>query len=141
MISPDVNILIHSFRPYDELTEKCRDWFMAEVSREDSFGLSELVLSGFIRIVTNPSWYPDPAPTAAALDFCDWLLSHSNCVIIRPQSRFWNIFDGLCRVPGVRAHQVSDAYHAALAIEAHATWISFDGDYGRFPGLDWRRPF
>ena len=33
------------------------------------------------------------------------------------------------------------SYLAALAIETGSEWISTDGDYARFPGLKWRRPF
>jgi hypothetical protein len=28
-----------------------------------------------------------------------------------------------------------------LAIESGSEWITTDGDYGRFLGLNWRRPF
>jgi len=35
---------------------------------------------------------------------------------------------------------VSDAFHAALAIELGAEWITADRDYARFPGLRWRHP-
>jgi toxin-antitoxin system PIN domain toxin len=141
MISPDVNILIYAFRPYDDMTEHCREWLNERVQGDDLYGLSELVLSGFIRIVTNPRWFPNPEPTATALEFAEWLLGQPNCVVLRPRERFWSIFSRLCRVPGVRANLVPDAYHAALAIETNSSWISFDGNFGRFPGLDWRRPF
>jgi toxin-antitoxin system PIN domain toxin len=141
MISPDVNILVYAFRPYDDLTEQCREWFHEQVQSDDAFGISELVLSGLVRIVTSSRWFPDPAPTHAAVDFAEWILGHANCVVLRPGPTFWSIFSRLCRVPGVHANLVSDAYHAALAIESSATWITFDGGFGRFPGLDWRRPF
>jgi hypothetical protein len=36
---------------------------------------------------------------------------------------------------------IPDAYLAALAVESGSEWIKTDGDYGRFPGLTWRRPF
>ena len=141
MILPDVNILVYAFRPHDQMTEGCRDWFESEIANESPFGTSELVLSAFIRVVTNPRWYPDPASTREALEFCEWLLDHSNCVVLRPQARFWQIFADLCRIPGVRGNLVPDAFHAALAVESNATFITFDGDYGRFPNLNWQRPF
>ena len=34
----------------------------------------------------------------------------------------------------------TDAYHAALAIEHGAEWITTDRDYARFTGLRWRHP-
>ncbi|WP_375482506.1 PIN domain-containing protein [uncultured Mycobacterium sp.] len=39
------------------------------------------------------------------------------------------------------ANTVPDAYHAALAIENGATWITTDRAFARFPGLRWRGPF
>jgi predicted nucleic acid-binding protein len=36
---------------------------------------------------------------------------------------------------------VSDAWFAALAIESGCEWITTDGDYARFKGLNWRPPF
>jgi predicted nucleic acid-binding protein len=41
---------------------------------------------------------------------------------------------------GARGNIVTDAWYAALAIEHGCTWISFDRDFARFPGLDWRAP-
>jgi toxin-antitoxin system PIN domain toxin len=141
LISPDVNILVYAFRPYDDMTGQCREWFLRQLQSDDAFGISELVLSGFVRIVTNPAWFPNPASTVAALEYVEWILDHANCVVLRPGAGFWQIFTKLCLIPGIRAKRVADAYHAALAIETNATWISFDGDFGRFPELDWRRPF
>lgn len=38
------------------------------------------------------------------------------------------------------ANLVSDACHAALAIESGREWITTGRDYARFPGLRWRQP-
>jgi predicted nucleic acid-binding protein len=35
---------------------------------------------------------------------------------------------------------VADAYHAALAIESGAEWVTTNRDFARFPGLHWRHP-
>lgn len=39
-----------------------------------------------------------------------------------------------------RVRLVSDASHAATAIEAGATWVSFDRDFARSAELTWRVP-
>ena len=49
---------------------------------------------------------------------------------LRPGAKHWEIFAGL----------VPDAYHAALAIEHGATWITNDRGYAQFPNLLWRSP-
>jgi predicted nucleic acid-binding protein len=35
---------------------------------------------------------------------------------------------------------VADAHLAALAIEHRATIVTFDADFGRFPGIRWAQP-
>jgi predicted nucleic acid-binding protein len=35
---------------------------------------------------------------------------------------------------------VVDAHLAALAIEHRATIVTFDADFGRFPGIRWEQP-
>ena len=54
--------------------------------------------------------------------------------------RHWTIFRDLCVKTGTRGPRVSDAWFAALAIEHGCTWITFDRDYARFDGLEWREP-
>ena len=141
MLIPDVNILVYAFRPYDPFSERCRQWVEEEINKGEPFGLSELVLSGFLRVATNPRAFGNPAQTQDAIAFTDWLLDQPNCTVVEPRARRWNIFVELCRLPDVRGNLVSDAFHAALAIESGSTWITFDGDYAQFPNLSWRRPF
>jgi hypothetical protein len=60
---------------------------------------------------------------------------------VTPGSRHWTLFLDLCRKAGAKGNLVSDAYHAALAIESGCEWITTDRDFARFPGLRWRTPF
>jgi len=41
---------------------------------------------------------------------------------------------------GTGGNLVMDAHLAALAIENRAQIVTFDGDFGRFPGVVWGRP-
>jgi predicted nucleic acid-binding protein len=65
----------------------------------------------------------------------------SDCQIIEPGARHWNIFTKLCSDSRITGNLVSDAWFAALAIESGCEWITTDGDYARFKGLNWRPPF
>lgn len=102
--------------------------------------MSELVLSGFLRVVTHPRAFDVPTPVDRALTFTDALRSRPNCVLLAPGQRHWGIFARLCRAVGARGNLVPDAYLAALAIESGSEWITTDRDYSRFPGLRWRHP-
>lgn len=105
-----------------------------------AFGLSDLVLSGFLRVVTHPRVFATPTPMERALEFAEVLRSAANCVGVAPGERHWDIFVGLCRSADARGNLVPDAWFAALAIESGSEWITTDRDYARFPGLRWRHP-
>lgn len=138
---PDVNILVNAHRGDATHHEPCAAWLENLVNSNEAFGLSELVCSGFLRIVTHPSIFVDASPLQEALGFVEDIRSRPNCSIIGPGDRHWQIFVELCRAAGARGNLVPDAYLAALAIESGSEWITTDGDYARFPGLRWRRPF
>jgi hypothetical protein len=110
------------------------------VESDEPVGLSELALSGFVRIATHPRVFSPPAPVDRALEFADALRAQRNAVIVAPGARHWDIFDRLCRTSGAKGNLVADAYLAALAIESGSEWITTDRDFSRFPGLRWRHP-
>lgn len=117
-----------------------REWLEDVVDSDEAFGVSDLVLSGFLRVVTHPRVFSPPETVESGLSFTDALRSRPNAVSISPGSRHWGIFERLCRDAGVRGNLVPDAYLAALAIESGSEWITTDRDYARFPGLRWRHP-
>jgi toxin-antitoxin system PIN domain toxin len=118
-----------------------RDWLQGVVDSDEAFGVSDLVLSGFLRVVTHPRVFSPPEPIESALAFADAVRSRPNVVLITPGPRHWTIFERLCRDAQVRGNLVPDAYLAALAVESGSEWITTDRDYSRFPDLRWRHPF
>lgn len=140
MISVDVNVLVYAHR--EELADHgpCKAWLEETVNTPQPFALSDLVLSAFIRIVTNRKIFPLPTPLDQAIAVTDRLRERENCVIIAPGPRHWRIFVELCLKSGARGNLVADAYHAALAIESGSELVTTDRDYARFPGLRWRHP-
>ena len=140
MILLDVNVLVHAFHEASPEHEAYRAWLETTVEADEPFGMSELVLSGFVRISTHPRVFNPPAPVGEALAFANALRSQPNAVIVAPGPRHWEIFEGLCVAAGVKGNLVADAYLAALAIESGCEWISGDRDFSRFPGLRWRHP-
>lgn len=140
MILPDVNVLVYAHRRDSPRHAEYRAWLEDELSGPAAFGLSDLVLSGFLRIVTHPRVFADPTPLDDALEFVDVLRDRENRVPIAPGPRHWSIFRELCETAGVRGNLVPDAYLAALAIEAGAEFITTDRDFTRFPELRTRHP-
>ncbi len=140
MLLPDVNVLVYAHREDSPHHAACREWLEALINGQAAFGLSELVLSGFIRVVTHPKVFTKPSSLAAALEFTEQLRSRPHCVAVAPGRRHWDIFRSLCSDAGAKGNLVPDAYLAALAIEAGCEWVTTDRDFSRFKGLRWRHP-
>lgn len=140
MMLPDVNIFIYAFRSDIPQHTQMRDWLNKLVHGEQAFAVSDLVLSAFLRIVTNPKAFKDPESIEDAIDFVEKVRSEPKCVVIAPGPRHWAIFTSLCRQVRARGNLVPDAFLAALAIESGSEFVTTDRDYSRFPGLRWRHP-
>lgn len=140
MVLPDVNVLVYAHREDAPHHASCRTWLEGAINGSEAFGLSDLVLGGFIRVATHPKVFIKPSSLAQALEFTEQLRSRPNCVPVSPGSRHWEIFVGLCVDAGTKGNLVPDAYLAAMAIESGCEWITTDRDFSRFKGLRWRHP-
>ena len=140
MLLLDVNVLVYAHREDAPNHKAYRRWLEDVVNSEQAYGLSDLVLSGFLRVVTHPRVFNPPSPMDLALEFLEPLRSRANSLQVRPGERHWEIFSRLCREAGARGNLVPDAFLAALAIESGCEWITTDRDYARFYGLKWRHP-
>ncbi len=140
LLLADVNAFIYAHRAESPRAAEHRGWLESALAGDEPFGVSELVLSTFLRIVTNHRIYREPTSPALALSFCSTVLEARSAVRVRPGARHWDIFSGLCEAVGARGNVVPDAYLAALAVEHGATWVTTDRGFGRFPGLRWRTP-
>jgi len=140
MVLIDVNVFVYAHRR-DSLNHRAyRRWVEDCVNGEEAYGMADLVLSAFLRIVTHPGIFKSPSRLEDALRFAGEVRSPANCVLIAPGARHWDIFTRLCREAGTKGNLVHDAYLAALAIESGSEWITTDRDYARFAGLRWRHP-
>jgi len=135
MLLADVHVFVYARRRESERHEEYRQWLEDRLNGQEPFGVSELVLSSFLRIVTNHRIYREPTHPGKALDFCRTILDAPAVVALRPGPRHWGIFEDLCRSTHARANTVPDAYLAALAIEHAATWVTLDRGFARFAGL------
>lgn len=136
----DVNVLVYAHRPESDRHDEYRDWLEAARIGHEPLGISDLVLSGFIRIVTHPRVFQVPSPRAVAFAFAEALRSSHSVVEVRPGPRHWSIFQRLCDEVDARGNLVPDAFLAAIAIDAGATWYTADRGFRRFSGLRVRHP-
>jgi uncharacterized protein len=140
MVMPDVNVLVYAHREDTPEHIEHAAWLSRVADGEEPFALSEPVLQGFVRVVTNPRIFVQPSTLDEALAFVDELRRRPTCHLFRPGPRHWDIFANLCRRAGATGGLVADAYHAAVAIEHGCEWVTNDTDFARFPGLRWRLP-
>lgn len=140
MVLIDVNILVYAHRRDAPDHAAYRRWLEECVGGDQAYGMADMVLAGFLRVVTHPRVFRPPSPLESAARFAGELRGRPNCVLLAPGPRHWDIFLRLFRAAGVKGNLVSDAYLAALAIESGSEWITSDRDYSRFPGLRWRHP-
>lgn len=140
MILPDVNVLVYAHREDSPNHSAYREWLESAINSDQAYGVADIVLSGFLRVVTHPRVFNPPSTIEQALAFVHNVRNQPHCVIIRPGPRHWTIFEELCRAANVKGNLVPDAYLAALAVESGSEWITTDRDYSRFPGLSWRHP-
>jgi hypothetical protein len=135
---PDVNVLIYAHRPELKSHTLCRHWLETRLNEVSSVAMSELVMSAFLRLVTNRKIFKTPTPLVEALQFIEVIRESDNCIIVVPGTRHWEIFASLCRVIDAKGNDIPDAYLAALAIESDCRWVTLDRGFARFPGLTWQ---
>lgn len=138
MQSPDVNVLANAFREDAAHHERCRAWLDGTIASREPVGVSELVLSGVLRILTHPRVFFPSTPAEAAAAYIDAVLAQDCVTPLRPGSGHWRIFRGLVAARHPTGNRVPDAYHAALAIEHGCEWITLDRGFSMYPGLRFR---
>lgn len=140
MILLDVNVLVYAHRADTERHAEYKTWLENLWAMPSAYAVSEIVLSGCLRIITHHRVFDPPTPLDQALAFVDQVRSRPNAVILAPGGRHWGIFTDLCRSTEAKGNLVPDAYLAALAIESGSELVTTDRDFARFPSLRWRHP-
>lgn len=134
---PDVNVLVSAFRTDAPHHRLCHGWLEGALVAEEMLALSELVLSGVLRVLTHPKVFMPPTPLADALKFVCALQSHPRVALLRAGAGHWRIFAQLCERSHATGNRIPDAFHAALAIEHGCQWVTLDRGFSGLPGLSY----
>ncbi len=140
MILPDVNVLLYAHRSDAPGHERYRDWLRGSLTGAEPVALPDVVLSGVVRVATDHRVFSPPSTVEQAFAFVADLLAKPRVIHLRPGPAVLAEFERLCRDGGVRGADVSDAYLAAVAVDAGAVLYTADRGFARFPGLRWRHP-
>ena len=111
----DVNILVNAFREDSQDHPRFARWLAELAASGATFSASELMLSAFLRIVTNGRIFRPATPRRLAFAFVEAVRTHPSYVRIAPGPRHWAIFIQLCDAADATADLIPDAYQAALA--------------------------
>jgi uncharacterized protein len=132
VILPDVNVLVLAHRSDQRDHAATRAWVEGEVNSERPFALADLVVAGFLRIVTNPRIFSVPTTLDIAIGFVDGLVEQPTCVPVTAGPRHWEILRRVLSDADARGNLVPDAHLAAIAIELGATIATRDRGFARF---------
>ena len=141
MILMDVNVLVYAHREDVKDHLRYRYWLESVMNGDVKFAYSELVLSGFLRVVTHPKIFEIPSALGQAIQFCDQIRGVGTSMQLAPGNHHWDIFSGCMKVINAKGNDIPDAYHAALAMEWDCIWVTTDKGFKRFNGLKTRHPF
>jgi toxin-antitoxin system PIN domain toxin len=140
MICLDVNVLVHAHRLDAPDHRDYADLLVRLANDSEPLGLPDIVLSGFLRVVTNRRVFKVPTPTRLALESVNRLIDSPAGILLRSGERHWSTFVALVDALDARGNDIPDAYIAAYAVENNATLLSADRGFARFERLRWRHP-
>lgn len=135
----DTNVLIYAVNSDAEHHIPARRWLDASLSGDAFVGFAWQVVTGFVRLTTDPLVLPTVLTPDEAMERVTAWLSASTATIVTPGVTHLAILGRL--LTGTRgADLVSDAHLAALAIETGAALVTYDRDFARFEGVTVERP-
>ena len=141
MILPDVNTLVYAFHRDAAENEPFAEWLDSIVSDAVPILLPDVVLTGFLRVVTNRRIFSDPAPMSIALDFLEALRTSPASRSLHPTDAAWRQLAQFIKNDSyLVGNLVPDAWIAALAVTSGAQVATADAGFARFEGLTWFNP-
>lgn len=136
----DANVLLYAVNEADPKHDESRRWLDTALGDVEPVGFAWTVLLAFVRLSTKVSLFPRPLPLEGAVSRVREWTAQPPSVIVEPTSRHLDVVGGLLGHVGSGANLVNDAHLAALAVEHRASVITYDSDFGRFPGVRWQPP-
>jgi toxin-antitoxin system PIN domain toxin len=136
----DANVLLYAVNRSDPRHDEARSWLDDALNGSEAVGFCWLPLLAFLRLSTKVGLFPHPLEPAAATSVVRSWLDQPPSVVVEPMGRHLDVVTGLLEGAGTGGNLTSDAHLAAIALEHGATVVTWDSDFGRFPGVRWRTP-
>ena len=133
-MTPDVNVLVAAFRPDHPHHRSARAWLddavVQAANGRASLLLLGTVVTGFLRITTNPKIFRETDPLQDVSDFIDSLLSCPG-VQFQPQGATWPHLRQVCLTQQTTGNLITDAWIAATVMQSGETLCTFDRDFSQ----------
>ncbi|MGI9033387.1 MAG: type II toxin-antitoxin system VapC family toxin [Acidimicrobiales bacterium] len=136
----DANVLLNAVNLDAAEHAVARSWLEEALNGREAVGFAWVVLLAFVRITTRPGLLAAPLSPALAFGYVEEWLGQPPAIIVYPTGRHLGVLRGLLETVGTAGNLTTDAHLGALAVEHGASIVSFDRDFGRFPGLRWHHP-
>lgn len=136
----DANLLLYAvIREYPQ-HRKAKTWLDNLLRKPERVALPWASMLAFFRIATNPRVFTKPLRGEQAWQVVSLWLAHPHVWIPIETEQHPQLLGGLLIKSQATAGLVHDASLAALAMSHGLTLYSTDGDFSRFPGLQWVNP-
>jgi uncharacterized protein len=127
-----LHALMHAhYHPTRRATIALPDVLEKLVNGSEPYGLADLVLSGFLRVVTHPNVFDDPTPPADAVAFVSALVRAARVEVLDTGSE-WPLLLDLCSENDLAGNDIPDAWIAAAVRTRHEHLVTFDRGFRRF---------
>lgn len=136
----DANVLLNAINRSAPDHEAAKRWLDAALSGGAPVGLAWVVLLAVLRLATRPGLFQRPLTTDEATALLAGWLTAPAATVLHPGAGHLVVLARLLGSVGTAGNLTTDAHLAALAVEHHATVVTFDADFARFPGVRWSRP-
>jgi len=140
VIIPDINMVVYARNDLAPEHLSARRWWLGLFDGDEEIGLPWIVISGFVRIITNRRVMAPPREPLDAIErVADWLV-RPNVHLVEPGPDHFDIFRRNLAALSAGGNNVPDAQLATFAMERGAELHTNDNGFRRFPGLRWRNP-
>ncbi len=133
-MTPDVNVLIAAFREEHAHHATARAWLLEACAQSATAGtalrLMPVVMTSFLRLVTNPKVFATPATTQHAIAFLDAVLDSPGVAILDTPAP-WPVLRKMCLDKNLSSNALPDAMIAATVSHCKEVLTSFDRDFLR----------
>lgn len=128
---PDVNVLVAASRndhPHHKAAYACLDEAIAACAEGASLKLMPMVVTSFLRLVTNAKIFVHPTPIQDAVEFLDALGAMPGVEMPTLGSE-WPMLRQLCIDKNLTANDIPDAWLAVAVIQLGEHLVTFDADF------------